>query len=66
MDVATIQGVIDRLTARGLIETSADPEDGRRLPVSLIRTGRQLAEKAALNALTTRSGFRDRRVSRVG
>ena len=35
MDVATIKGVIDRLTARGLTETSADPEDGRRLLVSL-------------------------------
>src|SRR5262244_3388493 len=31
MDVATIKGVIDRLTARGLTETSSDPEDGRRL-----------------------------------
>src|SRR5882762_2867235 len=30
MDVATIKGVIDRLTARGLTETSADPEDGRK------------------------------------
>src|SRR6202034_2114800 len=35
MDVATIKGVIDRLTARGLTETSADPEDGRRLLVRL-------------------------------
>src|SRR5258708_27561109 len=26
MDVATIKGVIDRLTARGLTETSSDPE----------------------------------------
>src|SRR6201990_142696 len=51
MDVATIKGVIDRLTARGLTETSADPEDGRRLLVSLPRTGQQLAEKAAPNAL---------------
>ena len=34
MDVATIKGVIDRLTARGLTETSADPKDGRRLLVS--------------------------------
>src|ERR1700754_4004878 len=33
MDVATIKGVIDRLTARGLTETSPDPEDGRRLHV---------------------------------
>ena len=50
MDVATIKGVIDRLTARGLTETSADPEDGRRLLVSLTRAGAQLAEKAASNA----------------
>src|ERR1700709_1901202 len=51
MDVATIKGVIDRLTARGLTETSADPHDGRRLLVSLTRAGQQLAEKAAPNAL---------------
>jgi len=51
MDVATIKGVIDRLTARGLTETSADPEDGRRLRVSLTRAGQQLAEKVAANAL---------------
>src|SRR6201987_1791056 len=31
MDVATIKGVIDRLTARGLTETRPDPADGRRL-----------------------------------
>jgi MarR family transcriptional regulator, lower aerobic nicotinate degradation pathway regulator len=51
MDVATIKGVIDRLTARGLTETSPDPEDGRRLLVSLSRAGQQLAEKVAPNAL---------------
>jgi MarR family transcriptional regulator, lower aerobic nicotinate degradation pathway regulator len=51
MDVATIKGVIDRLTARGLTETSADPEDGRRLLISLTRMGQQLAEKVAPNAL---------------
>jgi DNA-binding MarR family transcriptional regulator len=51
MDVATIKGVIDRLTARGLTETSPDPEDGRRLMVSLSRAGQQLAEKAAPAAL---------------
>ncbi|HZR73996.1 MarR family winged helix-turn-helix transcriptional regulator [Bradyrhizobium sp.] len=50
MDVATIKGVIDRLTARGLTETSPDPEDGRRLRVSLTRAGQQLAEKVAANA----------------
>src|SRR4051812_2321650 len=51
MDVATIKGVIDRLSARGLTETSPDPADGRRLRVSLTRAGQQLAEKAATNAL---------------
>jgi DNA-binding MarR family transcriptional regulator len=51
MDVATIKGVIDRLTARGLTETSSDPEDGRRLRVSLTRAGQQLVDKVASNAL---------------
>jgi MarR family transcriptional regulator, lower aerobic nicotinate degradation pathway regulator len=51
MDVATIKGVIDRLTARGLTETSPDPDDGRRLLVSLTRVGQQTVEKAAPNAL---------------
>ena len=51
MDVATIKGVIDRLTMRGLTETSADPADGRRLRVSLTRAGQQLAERLASNAL---------------
>src|SRR5947208_13637791 len=51
MDVATIKGVIDRLTARGLTETSPDPEDGRRLLVSLTPAGQLLVEKAAPNAV---------------
>ena len=51
MDVATIKGAIDRLTARGLTETSPDPDDGRRLLVSLTRTGQAMAEKAAPHAL---------------
>ncbi len=51
MDVATIKGVIDRLTARGLTETSPDPDDGRRLLVSLSRAGQQLAEKIVPNAI---------------
>jgi MarR family transcriptional regulator, lower aerobic nicotinate degradation pathway regulator len=51
MDVATIKGVIDRLTARGLTETSADPADGRRLRVILTRAGQQLCEKVGSNAL---------------
>ena len=50
MDVATIKGVIDRLTVRGLTETSPDPADGRRILVSLTRLGAQTAEKAPANA----------------
>jgi DNA-binding MarR family transcriptional regulator len=50
MDVATIKGVIDRLTARGLTDTGPDPEDGRRLIVSLTRAGQQMVEKYAPNA----------------
>src|SRR6266851_2852678 len=45
------QNQLGRLTARGLTETSPDPEDGRRLLVSLTRAGQQMAEKAAPNAL---------------
>lgn len=45
MDVATIKGVIDRLTARGLTETSADPADGRRLLVTLTRAGQAAVDK---------------------
>jgi DNA-binding MarR family transcriptional regulator len=51
MDVATIKGVIDRLTARGLTETSRDPQDGRRLLVKLTRAGQQLADKTGPHAL---------------
>ena len=51
MDVATIKGVIDRLTARGLTETSQDPEDGRRLLGGVRRAGQRLAEKLAPNAI---------------
>jgi len=51
MDVATIKGVIDRLTARGLTETGPDPRDGRRLVVTLTHAGQALVEKVAPNAL---------------
>jgi len=51
MDVATIKGVIDRLTARGLTETGPDPQDGRRLLVKLTRAGQAMVDKAIPNAL---------------
>ena len=42
MDGATIKGVVDRLTRQGLVETSPDPEDRRRLTVSLTAEGTAL------------------------
>lgn len=51
MDAATIKGVIDRLTKRGLTETSPDPEDGRRLLVALSETGRALVQRLEPEAL---------------
>jgi DNA-binding MarR family transcriptional regulator len=51
MDVATIKGVIDRLTARGLTETARDPDDGRRLIVRLTRAGQQTVDNLAAAAL---------------
>jgi DNA-binding MarR family transcriptional regulator len=42
MDAATIKGVVDRLTRDGLVETAADPDDRRRLTVSLTEAGAQL------------------------
>lgn len=46
MDAATIKGVIDRLTKRGMTSTSPDPEDGRRLMVALTEDGRTIYERA--------------------
>lgn len=43
MDAATIKGVVDRLTKRGLMETRADREHPRQLVVALTESGRALA-----------------------
>jgi DNA-binding MarR family transcriptional regulator len=51
MDAATIKGVVDRLAKRGLIETSFDPDDARRLVVMLTDAGREVAARAAPNAV---------------
>lgn len=45
MDAATIKGVVLRLAKRHLVQTSPDPEDGRRLVVRLTEQGRRLARK---------------------
>lgn len=42
MDAATIKGVVDRLTRLGLTETAPDPDDRRRLTVSLTDAGARL------------------------
>ena len=45
MDAATIKGVIDRLTKRGVTVTTADPGDGRRLMVALTPAGEAIYER---------------------
>ena len=45
MDAATIKGVVDRLTRRGLTETQPDPADARLLMVSLTAAGRALVDR---------------------
>ena len=42
MDAATIKGVVDRLAKQGLLATTADPIDRRRLTVALTEAGRAL------------------------
>lgn len=46
MDAATTKGVVDRLTARGLLATRRDPEDRRRHLVSLTAAGVALIDEA--------------------
>lgn len=41
MDVATIKGVVDRLVKRGLVATSPDLKDARRVMLSLTQAGHE-------------------------
>ena len=50
MDAATVKGVIDRLSQRGLTRTNLDPEDGRRRVVSLTTDGTALVERLLAQA----------------
>ncbi len=50
MDAATIKGVIGRLQDRGLVATSPDPDDRRRLLVALTESGRAFAEDCQVRA----------------
>jgi MarR family transcriptional regulator, lower aerobic nicotinate degradation pathway regulator len=47
MDAATMQGVIHRLLARGLIERRKDPADRRRLQLSLSVMGKSIVDECA-------------------
>ncbi|MDQ0391197.1 MarR family winged helix-turn-helix transcriptional regulator [Labrys monachus] len=51
MDVATVKGVVERLIKRGFVETRPDPDDRRRLALSLSPGGRALYERLAAVAL---------------
>ena len=51
MDAATIKGVIDRLSERGLTGTATDPSDARRRLVSLTPAGAALVERCQPAAL---------------
>ena len=42
MDAATTKGVITRLLEKDLVEARADPNDARRLQISLTKTGYEL------------------------
>ena len=50
MDAATIKGVVDRLLKRGFVATGPDPEDGRRMRVSITRAGVAAVERAVAAA----------------
>ncbi|HZT19267.1 MAG TPA: MarR family transcriptional regulator [Dongiaceae bacterium] len=45
MDAATIKGVVDRLTRRGLIAASPSPTDRRRVLITLTPAGRKAYER---------------------
>lgn len=51
MDAATIKGVVDRLVRLGHVSTTADPDDRRRLTVSLTEAGAALFAARAATAL---------------
>ena len=51
LDAATIKGVVDRLSARGLVTASNDPNDKRRRAVVLTEEGRKVTEAAITVAM---------------
>ncbi|WP_338144812.1 MarR family winged helix-turn-helix transcriptional regulator [Fertoeibacter niger] len=51
MDAATIKGVVDRLARQGLVATSANAADKRRLTVALTEAGQSLLAQSLDRAL---------------
>ncbi len=51
MDAATIKGVVDRLVRQGLVDTAPDPDDRRRITVTLSAAGAALFEATKATAL---------------
>lgn len=50
MDVTTIKGVVDRLRKRGLVRSAPDPEDGRRMLITLAPEGAALVARMQASA----------------
>lgn len=51
MDAATIKGVVDRLAKQGLVATTSDPSDRRRLTVALTDQGQALFSSSSQAAV---------------
>jgi DNA-binding MarR family transcriptional regulator len=66
LDRSTISGLIDRAVARGIVERSGNPGDGRVVHIQLTEAGRHLADRltadmaAAVAKLTGRLGGAER------
>lgn len=50
MDAATIKGVIDRLRQRGLVDSTRDPDDQRRIHVAATPAGQALFDELQARA----------------
>ncbi|MCM2562638.1 MarR family transcriptional regulator [Lutimaribacter sp. EGI FJ00015] len=50
LDAATTKGVVDRLRAKGLVESRKSPTDLRRLVISLTDEGHMFADRAVATA----------------
>jgi len=50
MDVATIQGVVDRLKKRNLLTSKPDPDDKRRVVLSVSKEGEELYRRHLASA----------------